>query len=246
MTTSNPTDPIIDLPGDHGFFMFGDKVLYLSHMPMFTVEKHMYQVVLRVTLPDEVMRPYRADRFASAWNLTNTDDVFTLPQIKDGSLTSYSVDVFRDYSNADAAPIDPPLAKDVTLQVDEVLHFRHFDVDIPRPDHLTYLLFGRDGEAHLSHYITRDPDFQHIVTLGVVPNWLSADQLAAGVLVNLADQPSLPTPCQNPLTMASCPVLYQGRPDAPATLDLSGATTVWFSTGNMLNATDPCVPTVTS
>src|SRR5690349_11140868 len=150
MTTSNPADPIIDPPGDHGFFMFGDKVLYISHMPMFTVEKHMYQVVLRVTLPDEVMGPYRADRFASAWNLTNSDDVFTLPQIKDGSLTSYSVDVFRDYSNADAARMDPPLAKDVTRQVDEVLHFRHVDFDIPRPDHLTDLLFGRDGEAHLS------------------------------------------------------------------------------------------------
>jgi hypothetical protein len=138
------------------------------------------------------------------------------------------------------------MAKDVTLQVDEVVHFRHFDFDIPRPDHLTYLLFGRDGEAHLSHYITRDPDFQHIVTLGVVPDWLSADQLAAGVLINLTDQPSLPIPCRDPLTMTSCPVHYQGRPDAPATLDLTGATTIWFSTGNMLNATDPCAPAATS
>jgi hypothetical protein len=30
------------------------------------------------------------------------------------------------------------------------------------------------------------------------------------------------------------------RPDAPATLDLNGASSVWYSTGNLLNATNPC------
>lgn len=34
--------------------------------------------------------------------------------------------------------------------------------------------------------------------------------------------------------------MYQGLADPQFTLDLTGATTVWFSTGNPLNATDPC------
>ena len=236
------TSPIVDLPGIHNFFMFGSKTLYVSHMPMFTVEKHMYQVILRVALPDAVMRGYLAGQGPgrTPWNLVNSEQDYALPQIKAATLTSFRVDVYKDYSNADAAPVGPPFAKNVPLRVDEVVHFRHFDFNIPRPHNLTYLLFGRGGEAHLSHYIARDPDFQHIVTLGSVPAWLSPDQLAAGVEISLADVPSLPTPCAGPLTEKSYPVLFQGRPDARATLDLNGASPVWFSTGNLLNEKDPC------
>jgi len=35
-------------------------------------------------------------------------------------------------------------------------------------------------------------------------------------------------------------VLFQGRQDARATIDLNGASSIWFSTGNLLNANDPC------
>ena len=235
-------DPIVDAPGTHNFFMFGRKALYVSHMPMFTVEKHMYQVILRVSLPDAVMRGYLAGQgpHRTPWNLMNSAEEITLPQIKAGTLTSFEVDVYKDYSNADAAPVEPAFARNVTLTVDEVVHFRHFGFDIPRPRHRTYLLFGRGGEAHLAHYIARDPDFEHIVTLGSAPAWLSPDQLAACAEICLADVPSLPIPCADPLMEKSYPVLFQGRPDARATLDLNGASSVWFSTGNLLNQEDPC------
>lgn len=241
------SQPIIDAPGIHGFFMFGTEVLFASHMPMFTMERHMYQVELRVSLPDEVMDAYRAGvRTApTAWNFTNGDtDKLTLPQIKNGGLSSYSVDVYRDY--AGSAPVGEPVASGVRLTVEEVVHFRHFQFDIPRPEHLTYLLFGRSGEAHLSHYVSRDPDFQHIVTLRSAPAWISSEQLAAGVTISLADIPSLPVPCADPLTAERYPVLVEGRRDAPTTLDLTEAATIWFSTGNLLNATDPCQESLSS
>jgi hypothetical protein len=233
--------PIIDAPGVHSFVMFGTEVLFASHMPMFTMARHMYQVELRVSLPDKVMDDYRAGVKAepAPWNYTNGDnDKFALSQIKSGDRTSYPVDVYRDY--AGSASIGDPVASGVPLTVAEVVHFRHFQFDIPRPDRLTYLLFGRSGEAHLSHYVARDPDFHHIMTLGSAPDWISSEQLAAGVTITLAGIPSLPVPCANPLTADSYQVLFEGDKAAPVTLDLSGATTIWFSTGNLLNATDPC------
>ena len=68
--------------------MFGSKTLYVSHMPMFTVEEHMYQVILRVTLPDAVMRGYRARQGPGRkpWNLVNSERQYTLPQLKAGTL----------------------------------------------------------------------------------------------------------------------------------------------------------------
>jgi hypothetical protein len=235
-------EPIVDTPGTHNFFMFGSKALYVSHMPMFTVEKHMYQVILRVTLPDAVMRGYRASQGSrrTPWNLVNSARRMSLPEIKAGTLRSFLVDVYADYSNADAAPAGSPYATDVPLTVQEVVHFRHFNFNIPRPQCQTYLLFGRDGEAHLEHYIARDPDFQHIVTLKSVPAWLSPDQLAASAEICIPEIPGLPVPCAAPLTEKSYRVLFQGRQDARASIDLNGASSVWFSTGNLLNANDPC------
>jgi hypothetical protein len=238
---SPAAEPIVDRPGTHNFFMFGSKALYVSHMPMFTVEKHMYQVILRVTLPDAVMAGYRAGRRSrrTPWNLVNGAKRMTLPSIKAGTLKSFLVDVYADYSNADAAPAGDPFATDVPLTVEEVVHFRHFDFNIPRPQYPTYLLFGRDGEAHLEHYIARDPDFQHIVTLKSVPAWLSPDQLAASAEICIPEMRSLPIPCSSPFRDKSYQVLFQGRQDAPAPLDLNGASSIWFSTGNRLNSRDP-------
>jgi hypothetical protein len=236
--------PIIDQPGFHGMFMFGTDTLFLSHMPMFTMERHMYQVVLRATLPADIMKEYQAGRTNpdTHYNLSNSQsDPYTLPELKSGRRTSFKADLWADYSNAEAQPVDPPFATEVPVQVERLVHFRHFNADIPYPEHLTYLLFGRNNEAHLSHYIARDPDYQHIVTLGSVPDWLSADQIEAGVELTLVNHASQPVPCSAPLATGSEPVRFQGMPDAQLTLELSGATNVWFSTGNMLNATDPCV-----
>jgi hypothetical protein len=58
----HPQPPIEDEPGFHGFFMVGMQTLYPSHMPMFTEERHMYQVILRATLQPEIMDEYRAGR----------------------------------------------------------------------------------------------------------------------------------------------------------------------------------------
>src|SRR5271156_5776112 len=101
--------PITDAAGIHGFFLFGATTLYASHMPMFTMAQHMYQVELRVCLPDQVTDTYRAsiNSAPAAWNVTNGEsDKVALPQIKCGDITSYPVDVYRDY--ADSAPVGDP------------------------------------------------------------------------------------------------------------------------------------------
>lgn len=41
---------------------FGHETLYLCHMPRFMMERHMYQVVLRATLPADVMQRYQSRR----------------------------------------------------------------------------------------------------------------------------------------------------------------------------------------
>lgn len=74
------------------------------------------------------------------------------------------------------------------------MYLHRFDRTQPRPAHLRYLVFGTAGEAHLSHYVAKDPDFQHILTLATVPTQLTPGQLGASVLIDLPDELSTPSP----------------------------------------------------
>lgn len=233
-----------DVPGQHGMFMVGEESLFLLHMPMFTNPKHRYQMVLRGSLPDEIMTQYRAHRAAhpgTAYNLINTEEnTFTLPQVKSGEVTAYRVTIFDGYSNDGGGTPGAVLWDDVDLTIEDVVIYRPFNFSVARPDTLNYVLFGAGGEAHLTHYIARDPSFQHIVTLGTVPDWLSQAELVAGSTFSISALPSEPVGCAPPLTQTRYDVLFQGSTDRTETLDLMEATEVWYSTGNLLNQSDPC------
>jgi hypothetical protein len=238
----------MDMPAVHGMFMFGSDAVFLSHMPMFTTASHMYQVVLRVSLAPDATQLYQQQQAAhpqAVRNLLNSaDDQFVLPDLQNGTRTQFKADLFPDYTNdGGGAQVGKPYASGVPVQVEQVVHFHRFDPTQPRPTQLRYLLFGTASQAHLSHYIAQDPDFQHILTLATVPTQLTADQLGASVLIDIPDRASTPIPCTPPLTAdASVSVVPADQSATAFDLDLTSADTVWFSTGNMLNATDPCPP----
>src|SRR5437879_2865864 len=94
-------DPVNDAPGQHGMFMLGINILFLTHMPMFTMKEHMYQVILRASLPHEVAALYRALRLQNPtrpYNLINVQsDRFTLPQLKTQEVSSFKVTMYDGY-----------------------------------------------------------------------------------------------------------------------------------------------------
>jgi hypothetical protein len=234
-----------DAPGNHGMFMVGTNTLFLTHMPMFTDEKHMYQVVLRARLSEPAMTVYQKLRAANPdkpYNLINVDnDKFTLPDLKSGKVTSFMATLCDGYSNDNGGTPGPVLLDNVPVTIDAVVLFRHFNFGINRPQRLIYTLFGANGEAHMTHYIARDPDFQHVLTLAAPPTGFSDTQLQAGIDLDFTDVASLPITCTPPITAALYQTLFAGRPDAPVSLDLTkGVHSIWYSTGNLLNAKDPC------
>jgi hypothetical protein len=242
MDTTGPS-PIIDTPNSHGMFMLGTTTLYLCHMPMFTKQDHRYQVTLQAHLDPASTATYLQDKAqhpGQSYNLINLDtDLFTLPDVANGTVTSYPATVYRGYSNAGGGTPGPEIIARATVSVDRIIRYRPFDQDIPRPAHLTYILFGNGQEAHLDHYIARDPDFQHLLTVAEPPSWLSPSQLRAGVEVAFKLK-SEPIPCSSPLVPGTHEVMFEGMANAVQKLRLEDGATTWFSTGNMLNAKDPC------
>lgn len=238
---ANATWPIVDTPNSHGMFMLGTTTLYLCHMPMFMKEDHHYQITLQASLDPASMSTYLSDRASNpgaAYNLINVDsDTFTLPDVVIGQVKSFTATIFRGYSNDNGGTPGPAIVNSATVTVDRIMYFRAFDQNIPRPANLSYILFGDGQEAHLDHYIAVEPDFQHLLTLPAVPTWLSTAQLQAGVMVTFA-QGSTPIACSPPLPAGEYNVLFQGIENAKVQLQVGA--TFWYSTGNMLNTTDPC------
>ena len=228
---------IDNTPDQHGFVLFGSKVLYLDHLPMFFMENHMYHVILEVHLPEDVRQQYlddqksHPDSFYILGNLAS--DKFTIPSVAIGEIIAFQADIFRGLPSDPNT--DPPLIHNVRTEK-RIIRKRHFDYNIDYPANLTYVLFGNEEEAFLSHYLSKQPDFMDVAALNGVPDWLQLEQLKMGVDVNFSGLESTPPPCSPPLSPITYEVSYEGQDDHfPVTI----ARDIFFSTA-VPNSTDPC------
>lgn len=238
-----PDSGITDTPNQHNMFILGEETLFVAHMPMFWKEDHRYQVILRVSLPDQVMQAIADAKAAdpdAVPNLVNSkSNTLILPDIGSGAISGFDVDVFAGYDGG-SGNTSVPLAEGVPLRVEQVVEFRHFDFDFAYPARSTYLVFGRGNEAHMARYLSHEPDFQHLLTLPAPPGWIDEAQLAAGFHVNIDGITGSDVPCSDPLTRPEYEVTFQGLDPPLFSVELGTDATRWFSTANFLNATDPC------
>ena len=127
---------ILDDPALHGMLLFGDKKVYLSHLPMFSRAVHRYQVLLEATFTKAGADPqaaYVKDRHAhpDISIYTFVPDPFVLPELdpKDQKRKSFTGRTVRGhFERKGNAPID----EGVTAMVSRVIHFQAFAQD-PAP-----------------------------------------------------------------------------------------------------------------
>jgi hypothetical protein len=248
----------------HAFIMVGTETLFLVHMTMFHMEEHCYQIVLRVSLPPAAMkqfRNWRKEKPTQTYFLANlTESAMDVPQLACGQLKSFNAEIFEGIPDRSppSAPkgqynewpwTQAPVIKNVRVSVERVVYFRHFDFNFDYPKSLTYVLFGAGNEAHMQSYQTKEPDYDHILSLANAPAWLPANKLESVVTVSFPELPSRPVCLSNPLKRKKYQVQYQGfweylgyRFTKLHPLELG--TSWWFST-SPLNLVPPQAPSVT-
>ena len=176
---------IIHHPHLHGFVVAGHETIFLCHLPVFHEEIHRYQLILRVTLPDSQLAKYRQlrqcypeDTFILG-NIPN--DPMTLLTLISGARKAFIGEMFRGFPGEQS---NKPVMQNIPVTIEKVVYARHFDATFDYPPYLTYIIFGAGNEAHLTHYLSRSPDFHHITTLNTLPTWLPQPQLFTGVTLN--------------------------------------------------------------
>ena len=238
-------------PHQHAFVMLGEKALFLCHITQFAWEEHRYQFIMEAELTGPALAKYRDERCRnpkdSYFLINSPRDLATLPSLQARDRDTLICNIYRGIpANAPPGRLPwenaKPVINDTVVSIKRVVHYRPFGDQMNYPNRLAYLLFGAGDEAHMTNWQTKEPDFDHVLSLKAAPQWLARDLLKAGVIVDFADLPS-PRPDQwppllrtNPLKEGDeRPVRYRGEVQWGK---LHIGPTFWFCTA-VANKQDP-------
>jgi hypothetical protein len=177
--------------GTHNMLVVGEGPIYLSHLPMF-MAPHDFQVLVQVAFADGDRDPqaeYVGDRRQRESNMyTFSPERFAITGLVEPAekpaRQSFRGGLFRGHLERGGAP----LAEDVGVSVQQVVHFRRFERPGARPAALTYLLFGAGAALFLAHFITRPPDFDHVLSVTLGGRRPADEELARGLLVEFEER----------------------------------------------------------
>jgi hypothetical protein len=186
-------DGSTERPMSHHMVVFGHETVFMSHLPMFSVPEHAYQVILETELTGAGVDPqqiYRQDweKHSDVRFYTFDPKPFVLSEIlptadNPPKATTFGGDLYRNDLEMD----DPPpvqIASRVTVNIKNIVHGRRFDTNAPAPTQLQYNLFGRGKDVFLAHLITRPPDFDQLMRVTVTPAFSDGD-LSRGLIVTV-------------------------------------------------------------
>lgn len=217
-----PTQVITNPPHQHAFTVVGDKTLFGVHMTQYHCEIHKYQLIFefgfrRATDHErfsELRRAYPSDSFI----LCNAEEnealgvtLMTIPDLASGIRDGFLGNVYqglRPITEADES--DPhffpwsskrckPAMADVEVEIKRVVLFRPFSHGDLRPDHPSFILWGKGDEFHMTNIQTAErasgaldapawgPDFDMVLSLAATPDWVDPALLQAGIRASAAD-----------------------------------------------------------
>jgi hypothetical protein len=183
----------MERPMSHHMVVFGHETVFMSHLSMFSVPEHAYQVILEAELTGAHSDPQQI--FQQDWAAhpevafyTFAPEPFVLSDLlatagQPPKATTFTGDLWRNHlEKPESDPVK--IASHVTVNVKNVVHGRRFDLDAPPLTELEYILFGRGQEVYLAHLITRPPDFDQLIRVTISPAFSDGD-LSGGHIVTV-------------------------------------------------------------
>ncbi|HWO65025.1 MAG TPA: hypothetical protein VNO31_33820 [Umezawaea sp.] len=222
-----------ETPDIHGFVLVGEQVVHGGHLAMFTMAAHRYQVVAAFGFGTEVKQTYVDARNAAptaTFIVVNDEKLLLQKMVADRTFAGSILKVV-DNDLHDATPI----VSGVPVEITAVLHNRQFRDAEDYPPKPSYLLFGQGSEAHVTHYMTKMPDYQLLADVSATDSDFTSAELAAGVLVDLPDVEENHTPATTPIPPGTV-VRALGPQGKKVTLTVTR--TQWFDTKELNGSTN--------
>jgi hypothetical protein len=150
-----------DKPAVHGMVLFGDKINYVSHLPMFHAP-HDYQVILQVKLSQThgvlTLQNFENAKAQGLTEFTLAPLPMDLTKVMSGELTSFQANLFQGHFEKNG--------KDLGLVTVNVLKtIVSSKLDPQQTEKNQYVLFGEQGEYFAAHLINGKPSFDSILSV---------------------------------------------------------------------------------
>lgn len=194
-----------DLPNTHNMLVFGEKTIFLSHLPMFDgvtsnkkdyTSPHRYQAIFEASFrkgDQNLDSIYTEDRASNA-NVriyTLNPETFVLSRLSSDNspgslLNEFQAKVFRGHLERGGTVVAG--LDNVEVKINRVVSFRKFDPKASKPEQLKYLLFGTPQEMFLAHFITKPPDFDQVLSVQAIGHSFTEAELVKGIEVTIPDR----------------------------------------------------------
>jgi len=153
-----------DVPSIHGMLLFGDKITYASHLPMFHAP-HDYQVILKLTLEDHpthsrTVQLYEQAKADGETFFTLVPEKMDLSKIVSGEKKQFIAQIFIGHFERGGQKID---GSGAIVNVESVILGEKLNAAAPQVDQKSYWVFGEQGEYYAAHLIQSKPSFDQIL-----------------------------------------------------------------------------------
>ena len=151
-----------DKPSVHGMLLMGTSKIYASHLPMFHTP-HDYQIILEIKLPKKLKEIYQQDRVKNSKETVYTlvPERFVLPEKVHTKNATFKASIYRGHFERGGKEI----IESIEVSIKKLIYYKKFDNTVERPINLTYFLIGNKKEQFLIHLVSKQPDFDEILSV---------------------------------------------------------------------------------
>ena len=182
----------------HNMVVVGERRIFLSHLPMF-MPPHNAQVILEATLVKQgqnIDAVYFADRAnnRTVRFYTLQPQSFVLQDLLRAdpphpAPTQFAATIFRGHLEKGGVAIDA--LTNIEVHVKQVVHAHSFEGGDKLPT-LTYVMFGDDHERFLTHFISKAPDFDQLLSVSATGQLPTPEELQRGATLEVLGRGTLP------------------------------------------------------
>jgi hypothetical protein len=147
-------------PAGHGMLLLGTNKVYASHLAMFAMPQHRYQAILELELDSNGKERYlntKREDPSKPLIIMNRKAMLLKDVVNSGNVP---FDGRISLADDDGNPVKTVI-ESTAVTVTKSLLFRQLNPTGDNyPENLSYYLYGIHPEFHLSHVITKAPNFQ--------------------------------------------------------------------------------------
>jgi hypothetical protein len=189
-----------ELAANHGFLMLGTKTIYLCHLPMYHMPAHAFQTIVEA----EIGRP-ELEKYLKIKKETPAKPIIVLNDtrmaLEDLVNSNFFLGtIYFSDENGDAEDRNNPIGN-TTVNIKKILLFKQLSIHTPDyPENVEYYMFGTEFDWHLSHFLSKSPNFEQELDISISGNLPASVNSFVKILIPSVNEKSQQHITKDPLT----------------------------------------------